>query len=55
MCVKIPNQRRLDGHMHGYGELACHQKAFKPIIPDSQGQVSSNKIKFMVSFITGWL
>ena len=27
----------------GVEELACHQKTFQPTIPDSQGQVSSNK------------
>jgi len=33
--------------------MACHQKAFQPTIPDSQGQVSSNKLCYMVSFIIG--
>jgi len=26
------------------GEMACQQKDFQPIIPDSQGEVSSNKL-----------
>jgi len=34
--------------LDGQGELACHQKAFQPTIPDSQGQVSSNKLSYRV-------
>jgi len=42
--------------LDGQGELACHHKAFQPPIPDSQGQVSSNKLTYIrFSLFLGWL
>ena len=37
--------------LDGKGEVACYQKAFQLTIPDSQGQVSSNKLNYRVYFI----
>jgi len=31
-------------------EMACQQKDFPPIIPDFQGQVSSNKLNYRVVY-----
>ena len=41
----LDDKRRFAKMIAGWlGEMACQQKDFQPIIPDSQGEVSSNKL-----------
>ena len=41
----LDDKRRFAKIIAGWlGEMACQQKDFQPIIPDSQGEVSSNKL-----------
>ena len=43
------HERRFTKIIAGWlGEMACQQKDFQPIIPDSQGEVSSNGLNYRV-------
>jgi len=43
------DERRLAKTIGGWlEELAYHQKDFQPIIPDSQGQITCNKLNYRV-------